>query len=1034
MIFARRYTLSLLFLMLAVIGLLSWSRLPVELTPDISLPSVTVSYNWGSTAPEVMEMNITRRVESIAYRLRDVTQVRSTTSEGISRVVIEFTKKAPVDFRVIELQEALYTLYDDLPRGVSQHSINRAVPRELSDVPQFMTWSLNGMMEPAEMRRIAETRIQMPLLGTSGLADIQITGVPEPALLIHFDALALERYNMRAPAILAMVSAQLSWRSTGYSERPGGRYELVIPPSISDVGDIENLPISLPNSDRTIRLGQLATVERGTVPERSVTRINGNRALTITMIKEPGADALILAESIREEMEAIRAELPYGLELRLERDATETIRKQLGELQVQAGWSIIVILVLLLVLLRQVKAPIVILGSIAGSLFLSGIALLLMGYTLNLLTLAGLAVSLGMIIDNAVVVYERIHPGLPKDRMARVDHVRRLLPDAVVPVIGATLTTVAIFIPVMFAMERLRDFLEPLAVALTSSLISSVIVSLVFIPYALIWIFGNKKSPKGWDVPRLRFSRHFFTLRHKMRYVLALLFLGSAGYVGYTSYKNVHFGDPWRMNTGETIQIWLRAPQGSPLEEIDKIALNFETVIHPFMPWIEYYQTDLSEYGNSTIRITLIEGAAFIPEPYRLMGELMYLAARTGNIGTSVYGLEESFNTGFGGGFSSQRLTLIGYGYQELANVAEDLKIRLERSRRVSNVNTNAHSWMREDFKQFILRLDAAKLTRLGINRMQLIDAMSLDLSPDNSYGDVEMDGERLRLIGKNDVLRQYWVDFRDQARVQNDAFFTVGEIASLTRESGMGQIVRRDQAYERTVSYDFLGPSQMAQDVQKAIKETFPLPIGIRFQDDNRFRFEDSETRKNTIWVLLMALLSVWMVVAALLNRFRASIYVLTAVMYALLGILCGVLYHGMSVGQGAIAGALLTVGVVVNNAILLYYGRETLRSQGINRMRAWKQVYRNHTRTVLITSLTTMGGLVPLLIWGTELFWTQLSTVVVWGLGFSTVLVLLFTGMWEKPGPPNRLSHTSDTIPEPNDRTWRRHFRLSGWLSRGR
>ncbi|MEN9839130.1 MAG: hypothetical protein RL177_609, partial [Bacteroidota bacterium] len=969
MIFARRYTLSLLFLMLALIGLLSWSRLPVELTPDITLPSVTVSYSWGSTAPEVMEMSVTRRVEAIAYRLRDVSQVRSTTSEGSSRVVIEFRKKAPVDFRLVELQESLYTLYDDLPQGVSQHSLSRAVPRELANVPQFMTWSLNGAMAPADMRRIAERRIQLPLLGTPGLADLEIHGVPEPALLVHFDAQALERYGLRAPNILSMVSTQLSWRSSGYAEQPGGRYELMIPPSVADAGEIEALPIPLPNSDRTVRLGQLANVERGTVPARGITRINGNLALTLTLIKEPGADALVLAERIREQMDVIAAELPAGLELRLENDATETIREQLSELRIQAGWSLGVILVLLLVFLRQIKAPIVILGSIAGSLFLSGIVLLLMGYTLNLLTLAGLAVSLGMIIDNAVVVYERVHPNLPPDRIDRIAHVRRVLPSTVIPVIGATLTTVGIFIPVMFAMESLRAFLEPLAVALTTSLVSSVLISLVFIPYALIWVFGAERASIPREPAPGRFLPAFLRHRHRFRYVLAGLFICISAYIGYRASKEVQFGDPWRMNSGEMIHVNFSAPQGSPLDEIDKIARGFETVILPYRPWIESFQTDLSEFGSSGIRITLNENAAFETEPYRLLGELMYLAARTGNIATSVYGLQESFSTGFGGGASMQSLTLSGYGYQELTEVANELKRRLEQNRRVTNVNTNSQLWMRSDFHQFIFRPDAARLASMGIDRNQLLDALSLDLSADHPYGIVDLQGERLRLIGKNDVMNAYWADFRDQTRRQGDAVFTVGDVAELSRERGLGQIVRRNQAYERTVSYEFLGPHQMAQDAQKAIIATFPLPVGVRFSLDNRFRIEESETRTNTLWVLFLALLSVWMIVAALLNRFRVSFYVLNAVLYALLGITCGVLFHGMNVGQGAIAGALLTIGVVVNNAILLYHGRSHLDT--------WESVYRSHSRTVIITSLTTIGGLLPYLIWGTELFWIQLSTV---------------------------------------------------------
>lgn len=990
MIFARRHSLSLLFILLAVLGLLSWSRLPVELTPDITLPSVTVGYAWGSTSPDVMELMVTRRVEAIAYRLRDVAQVRSTTSEGSSQVVIEFRKKAPVDFRVVELQEALYTLYDDLPKGVTPHSITRAVPRELANVPQFMTWSLNGTLEPAEMRRIAEQRIRLPLLGTVGLADIEIHGVPEPALLVRFDAPALERFGLRAPQVLNVIATALSWRSAGYTERPGGRYELLIPPSGADVGDIEVLPIRLPGTNRTIRIAEIATIERGTVPPRQVTRINGNRALNVVLVKEPGADALTLAERIQERMEAIAGELPAGLELRLENDATDTIRKQLADLRIQAGWSIGVILTLLMVFLRQLRAPLVILGSIAGSLFLSAIVLLLLGYTLNLLTLAGLAVSLGMIIDNAVVVYERVHPGLPASRAERVDHVRRVLPSTVIPVVGATATTVGIFIPVLFAMESLRALIEPLAVALTVTLLASVVVSLVFIPYALIWIFGAARDVQTPDGTSGTWLGTFIRIRHKLRYGLVFVFICISAYTGWRATKEVRFGDPWRLNTGETIHVGFRAPQGSPLDEIDKIARGFETLILPYMPWIASVQTDLSEFASSGIRITLNEGAASEPEPYRLLGELIYLAARTGNLRTSVYGLQESFSIGMGGGASTHAITLTGYGYQELTEVAEELKRRLERNRRVANVNTNAQAWSREEYQQFLFRPDAARLAGLGIDRGQWLDAVALDLNADQAFGDVELQGERLRLIGRNEVLNAYWADFRDRTRRQGDAVFTVGDVAELARERGLGQIIRRNQAYERTVSYEFMGPYQVAVDEQKAVKADFPLPVGMRFEEGNRFRVDDEASRANAVWVLGMAVFSVWMIVAALLNRFRTATFVLTAVLYAVIGILTGVLFHNLSIGQGAIAGTLLTIGVVVNNAILLYHGRSHLDS--------WEAVYRAHARTVLLTSITTIGGLAPLWIWGTELFWTQLSTVVVWGLGTSTALVLLFTGMWER------------------------------------
>lgn len=1045
-LFRRRYLISLFYLLVMTVGITAWLNIPMELSPDITLPSVTVTHNWGSTSPEVMEQEVTRRVEQLVYRLRDVQKVTSVTSEGRSNVTIEFAKQAPIDFRVIELQELLHGLRQDLPQNMPPFSISRRVPRELQNMQNFIVYSLSGEYSMRELLEFARTNIRTPLLGLNGIADIEITGAEDPALTIYFDHEITERFNLNQRQIMGMVRDRLSWRSAGFTDLPDGRFGLMVPPEAESLEEILRIAIPVPGSPRELLLGDIATITVEDFPPRQIRRINGNTALTISFVKEGGADALGLAEEVIREMEIIEAAMPSDMFLRLQLDVTEDLRKQLAELEFQSLISVLCVFVVLLIFIRRFRAPFVILGSIIFSILCSVFILYLMGYTINILTLAGLTVSLGMIIDNAIVVFEQLNSKLPKEREKRIEHVRKELPYAFVPVFGSTLTTVGIFIPLFFALETLRAFLVPLAIALSLTLVSSVLISLTWIPYALIWLTPQDKTPanvskratfkKKWDRTLNRFMLRFFGFRHKIRwafYVLLIFAIGLPFYaidepeweddssflqsatgwyfnnrdsidpwIGGITYRFVNearFQSPWSRGMGETINVSIRPPQGSPLEEIDKIIRNFETLGQNYQESLLYFETNVSEFTGARLVYHIDPDYLFDPMPYVLYAEAAYLAARTGNVRIFVSGLGESFSTGFGGGSVSFNTRFRGYSYEDLRTVAEDLKQRLERNPRVQDVDINAIFFSRDDFFQYNLRLNDESIVSKGLNRSAVLDAIQLDLNPRNSMGMIEFRGQNMYLIGRNLPRGVYEDDVMNAPRLYNDVQFTLAEVASLVREPAMGQIRREDQSYIRQVSFDFRGPQRLGRAFLDDVLETLPLPVGTEI-DESRFTFSfmREEDRANTIFILMMALLSVWMIVSALLNKWGDPILVILAVPLSFIGIMVGTLYHDLIFEQGAIAGSLLCVGVVVNNAILLMHERQRFRSAGIHGFRSWLYVYRNKMRPVLITTLTTIGGLLPLVLIGSSDLWSDLATVVIWGLSGSTLLILILAGLWER------------------------------------
>jgi multidrug efflux pump subunit AcrB len=347
---------------------------------------------------------------------------------------------------------------------------------------------------------------------------------------------------------------------------------------------------------------------------------------------------------------------------------------------------------------------------------------------------------------------------------------------------------------------------------------------------------------------------------------------------------------------------------------------------------------------------------------------------------------------------SGGRISLRGFSYDELLILAEDIAARMKRNPRVQDVDIHSVGWRSSDMFQYVLELDEEKLSLKELDRRAVLEAIQLDVNPTNIRGRVDMNGERLYLMGLSQVQTNYEEDFLNRPRRSDGTFFTVEDIASLSREKTLSQIIREDQSYQRTVTVDFLGPPRLASNYIESVLDEVPVPVGASIEfGGGFFSWGQDDQVQNYLLLLLLTILSVWMIVSALLESWRDPMVVLLAIPLSFLGVMIGALYHDINFDQGAIAGTLLAVGVVVNNSILLIHEKQRCRSRSIHGLRSWVQVYRNKMRAVMITSLTTIGGLIPLVVIGTNEFWNDLATVVIWGLGVSLTLIILLMGVWE-------------------------------------
>ncbi|HET8865164.1 MAG TPA: efflux RND transporter permease subunit, partial [Gracilimonas sp.] len=354
-------------------------------------------------------------------------------------------------------------------------------------------------------------------------------------------------------------------------------------------------------------------------------------------------------------------------------------------------------------------------------------------------------------------------------------------------------------------------------------------------------------------------------------------------------------------------------------------------------------------------------------------------------------------STGFGGSYSNHSIQLSGYSYDELLNLAKDLERRLKTSRRVQEVDINSSYYSRrDDFRQYKLQLNEEEILAKNLDRREVISTLLLDLNPENTVGRVEFGGQEMYLIGRSEREKTFEEDMMNRTRTFGDVNFNISTIGEIVQEGGLNEIRRTNQSYERVVSVDYLGNYQMGRDFIEQVVETTPVPVGASIQFGRGFfGFSNNDSSRNFFFVAILSLLSVWMIVSALLESIKYPIFVILAVPYSIIGIMLGTLANDLAFDRGAIAGSLLCIGVVVNNAILIYHQKQLEHENGIFGLRCWMKVYKKRMRAILITTVTTITGLLPMMLFGNNEFWENLAIVVIWGLSVSTILLLVMTGL---------------------------------------
>ena len=473
-------TVGMACLALGVLAVFDASRAPVELIPELAYPRLDVHLSWPGAAPPVMEAAMTSRVEAAVSRLPGVRSVASRTDRGSAVVQVFFEPEARLDVERLALRDTLRTVARGWPVGARAPRLAPYVPAELRREP-FLTVFLTGALSPEALRRVVRDELQQRLAAVEGIARVTMLGGRRELLTVELDPDALRRFGLERGAVVPLVLDALRPKRAGYVDVSERRVEVVVDAGARTLDALRAL--TLPGFDGRVRLDDVAAVRHRSVrPEREY-RFQGLPRVALVLERTAGANVLELSDRVRSLIDTRVAGLPGGLRHFITHDGADQVRTELSSLGRRLAWILGFVSAALLIVFRNLRTPALLLLTAGATAALTLSFMTRAGLSINVLTLAAMALGLGMLVDNAVVIVENV-----ATKLKRGQPTRRAVVDGAAevarPLFFAQLTTVGVFLPFIYFDGRLGVTFVPLALVLTALLAASVVVSWFLVPAA----------------------------------------------------------------------------------------------------------------------------------------------------------------------------------------------------------------------------------------------------------------------------------------------------------------------------------------------------------------------------------------------------------------------------------------------------------------------------------------------------------------------------------------------------------------------
>ena len=983
-------TICMVVLAILLLGKISYDQLSVDLLPDLNNPRLFIELKVGERPPEEIEKQFVKNMESMAIRQSDVTQVSSVVKAGSARITVEYTWTKDMDEAFLDLQKAMNPFSQN--KDITELKITQHDPNQSPVI--LIGLSHQTITDMAELRKVAESYIRNELIRLEGVAEVTLSGQEENTLIIQTDPYKLDAFGLKIEDIASRIEANNQSISGGRVSELGLQYLVKSSSLFGSEADFENLIVgykpvtkqeTAANASQNtgtdaaadkapLFLREVATVQFENARPDNIVRINGQRSIGLSIYKEMRYNTVKVVDGVSRQLAVIEQALP-GYHFKVITNQGTFIKNAIGEVKESAVLGIILAVIILFVFLRRFGTTLIVSMAIPISIVATFNLMFFNGLTLNIMTLGGLALGAGMLVDNAIVVIESIFRNQERGVPVREATITGTS-EVAGAVIASTLTTIVVFLPIVYLHGASGELFKDQAWTVTFSLVSSLFVAILVIPMLYDRLVGRGGSrtalTEGAALPTVAASSKGLQMTGYSRLLRKLishrwLVIGAAvGLMVVTVFLLPFIGTEFMPRTeSKAFTVLMKMPEGTRLERTASAVDNLEQLLYAITgDSLSTVYSHIGEgsgsenaifEGENTAMMKVILSPACPVSPEAVIEQLVRTAENPDGLELTIKQEENSLSSLLGSEGAHIVVEVRGEELDEIAAITEEVKNRMQDVSGLYNILSS----IEDGAPEITVSIDR---TMAGINNLSVstvIEQLKQQLGGKEA-GKMEYRGEMRDIIIKVPDIPLGALG--DLVIKNGEQQFRLREIATLEESQAPKEIYRRNQnRISKVMANMDTGKSldKLAEEIRRSVKDIeLPANYSITVTGEEEKR---QESMNSLLFALALSVILVYMVLASQFESLLHPFTILLTIPLAVVGAILLFFLTGTTINMMGVIGIVMLVGIAVNNSIILVDRINQLKTDR-DLTDAIVEAGQQRIRPIIMTTLTTILALLPM------------------------------------------------------------------------
>ncbi len=973
-------TMIILFMIFS--GYTAIKNMKQELMPDFNFPFVVIQTKWTGAVSEDVDTQITKRVEEASLNVDGIKNITTTSAYGTSVVVVQFNFGADSDIKKVQVQSEIDKIKNDLPKDADSPVVSGSgAVSGNSSMALFIT--LKGANEATLTSFVNET-MKPRLQRNRGIGEIAVTGGTEREIKVELDPYKLKAFNLSAPEVYSKIQAANTITPAGTVTDGGKKFILMVSGELKSLEQVENIILSN-NDGQTLRLADIAKVSFGTKERETYTRVNGKNSIGVIIEKTKDGNIVEIANTAKKQLEEMKPLFPKGASYDLITDNSLMIKDSISNVTSSGLQALVIAAIVLLVFLKDIRASIFISLSIPISAMFTLFLLNTQGISLNMVSLMGLALAVGSLVDNSVVTLDNIFDHMQEYKEPPNVAAIRGTNEVIMPMIASTMTSVCVFLPIVIYDGFTKEVFKGIALSIMFALGASIIVAMLFIPLVSSRFLNLQKILESKDK-----AKYFNAFKDWYKGVIEVslnnkwkIFIGT--FVGFIA-TMVILGPFIKTSFFPTIDnkkysVVASLATGLDLEKSYEITKRIEEAVKNDKNTKIFYSISRTDAAIVNVDVN--------KDTFKAMERIREKLKDIPDVNLTVLA-DETTSANATKDYSFQ---IEGDNADELNRIANSIITDIKKESWMKDVKSSTEG----GYPQAKLEVNRVKAESYGINVTNLTTMLNMTIL---GIAPIEVSEGTERL----DVTLQFEEQYRNslekilnlEVKTSSGTYVRIGDIATLSNVEGASTITKYNGSRTVTVGFNLdssKGFNDAAKFIDASFKKTNPAEGYVLATAGAARNQQDMGGEMSR--ALGLSIVLIYVVLAVQLESFILPFVIMTSLPLSIIGVVIGMVVTRVQLSMFVMIGIIMLMGMVVNNAIVLLDFVANMRQKGVPIREALIESGGSRLRPILMTTLTTVLGWIPMALaigGGSAGYYQGMAIAVMFGLSFSTLLTLIF------------------------------------------